>query len=38
MDLMATDTSVQYAPIEGGWERQNYPFTHVLFIQTTQPG
>ena len=26
MDLMATDTSAQYAPIEGGWERQRLPF------------
>ena len=26
MDLMATDTSAQYAPIEGGWERQQLPF------------
>ena len=26
MDLMATDTSAQYAPIEGGWERQKLPF------------
>ena len=37
MDLMAADTSAQYAPIEGGWERQRLPFTQV-FIQTTQPG
>ena len=26
MDLMATDTSAQYAPIEGGWECQKLPF------------
>ena len=26
MDLMATDTSSQYTPIEGGWERQKLPF------------
>ena len=26
MDLMATHTSAQYAPIEGGWERQKLPF------------
>ena len=26
MDLMATDTSAQYAPIEGGWERQKLRF------------
>ena len=26
MDLMATDTSAQYAPFEGGWERQKLPF------------
>ena len=26
MDLMATDTSVQSAPIGGGLERQNLPF------------
>ena len=25
MNLMATDTSVQYAPIEGGLERQRLP-------------
>ena len=37
MDLMATDTSAQYTPTEGGWELQSYPFTRV-FIQTTQPG
>ena len=37
VDLMATDTSAQYAPIEQGWERQRLPSTHV-FIQITQPG
>ena len=37
MDLMATDTSAQYTPTEGGWELQSYLFTRV-FIQTTQPG
>ena len=37
MDLMAIDTSAQYAPIEGGWERQRLLSTHD-FIQTTQPG
>ena len=26
MDLMATDTSAQYTPTEGGWERQKLPF------------
>ena len=26
MDLMATGTSAQYTPIEGGWERQKLPF------------
>ena len=26
MDLMTTDTSAQYAPIEGGWGRQKLPF------------
>ena len=26
MDLMATDTSVQYTPTEGGWELQKLPF------------
>ena len=26
MDLMAIDTSAQYAPIEGGWERQKLSF------------
>ena len=26
MDVMATDTSAQYTPIEGGWERQKLPF------------
>ena len=26
MDLMATDTSAQYIPTEGGWERQKLPF------------
>ena len=37
MDLMATNSSAQYAPIEGGWECQRLPSSHV-FIQTTQPG
>ena len=26
MDLMATDTSAQYTPTEGGWEFQKLPF------------
>ena len=26
MDLMATDTSAQYTPTEGGWERQKLSF------------
>ena len=26
MDLMVTDTSAQYAPIEGGWKSQKLPF------------
>ena len=26
MDLMETDSSVQYTPTEGGWERQKLPF------------
>ena len=32
-NLMATDTSAQYAPIEGGWERQKLPSTHVSYKQ-----
>ena len=36
VDMMATDTSVQYTPIEGGWERQKLPF-YSRFIQIIQP-
>ena len=32
---MATDTSAQYAPIEGGWERQRLPSTHVFHTNNT---
>ena len=35
MDLMATDTSAQYTPIEGGWERQKLPFYSRFHTNST---
>ena len=33
MDLMATDTSPQYTPTEGGWELQSYPLPAFSYKQ-----
>ena len=33
MNLMATDTSAQYAPIEGGWDAKGY---HLLTFSYKQ--
>ena len=33
MGLMATDTSPQYTPTEGGWELQSYPLPAFSYKQ-----